>query len=304
MVDARFLLCVMVAALFSAGVAVAQSSSLNQSMLNAAYAQASCKTNFTISLSAAARPYLSAADSSALVNSLIRLKQYSGQLGRLANQSNATGFEAYVSSTYDPQLADATRGIVPAIAGAGLNATALASIRSSYSTLRAQYEQCALSALRAFAQAESSAYQSQLSQARLEAQNLSARGIDASALYADISNASTGIVAPLQSAANSATSAGQLEAALNGYCLYDGCKAGINGHFDARFGFDKLQAILNRLGGTAQDSALSAARADLDGASAILQQAGASRYTASQASTVFADLRNAGDELRAFITGK
>ncbi len=139
-----------------------------------------------------------------------------------------------------------------------------------------------------------------------KASNLSGKGIDTSAMTSLIQDAKTQIIAPLQSAIESATDGKSLADALHKYCLFDGCKDGTNFHFAAKWEIAKLSAMENYV--KAQPKAanyttqLDKVTSDLNSANAGLSAVGSSQYDDHQ-STVWDPIKDAAETLKQVIHG-
>ena len=116
----------------------------------------------------------------------------------------------------------------------------------------------------------------------------------------DVSKANSTIVLPFESAINDATNVSQLEAAVQRFCLFDGCPNGIDGHLAAHFDYDKLSAVVAKLQTynltRNQTTELNTAQGYLSAADSALAQAGISKYTTSD--NPWGDLENASSTLR------
>jgi len=284
------------------GSSVALSARLNQlngTLLQTAFAQANCKVNFTVSYLDQAIQVIPNA-STQLSGSISTLDQVSIQLQSYESGGSVSSYRAYVTGAFDPALSSIRSVFKTAVRSANPTPSQVQQLYRDYNSTISQYRQCEFSSLKQFALNKLSYYQTALSSYQQEAINLSAKGLQVGAMESDVSTANSTIVLPFSAAINSATNASQLEAAIRGYCLFDGCSGGLNGHLAAHFGYDKLSAVAAKLQTynlTANQTAeLNTARGYLSAADSALSQAGTSGYTA--ATDPWGDLHNASAALR------
>jgi hypothetical protein len=297
-------LAIAAAALAFAGASVA----VNQTILGYSYNFTNCKTNFTTSyLAQISRYTANSTRASALGAAESNLTQYSLELKSYAASGDVTSYRSYLAGTYDPELSR-IRGLAVLALGAGnTTAASTAQLITYYNGAKSQYEKCAYSSLRQFATEKLNAYQQQLAQHEAQADNLSSKGVDVSVLRGDISAANSTVVVPFAAAISQSTNSTELQAAINKYCLFDGCPKGINAHLDAHFSSDLVTAIISKaqtFNLTAnQSAAVSVAQGDLAKASSALQQAGTSAYTSGQEATIWSSLRSAAAVLKGALKG-
>lgn len=295
MVPIILLATITFASSISIAAASADTASLNRSLLNASVAEINCKTNLTVTfLNNVATSYPNTTNSiSPLITSI---KEDNAQLQSYAQSGNMSSFRSYVSGTYDPEISAINTEARKDIRG-NVSGTTVHSLKVQFNATRSTYQQCALPALKEFGNDKVAAYKAEIAGYAQTVSALSSNGVQTSALNQTISNANSTIIIPLQNAINSATNVSQLESAINGYCLFDGCRNGIDYHLAANFATEKITAIINKaetMNLTAnQTSALSSAKADIAISTSTLQTVGTSRYKDGQNTTIWSNIRNA-----------
>lgn len=287
-------------ALVSAGV-FAANSIVTQAALNAAMAHVSCKTNFTAAFIGdlgAAAPQLAN-----LSNYSSALSQDAVQLQAYASADNVTGFRSYVQGTYDPEMLTTRIDVAQRVLNAGLTRSVIVRLRQEWNTTYTAYQSCDFSALKLFADAKVAGYEQILAAYSSQDANLSSRGIDTANLTLIVQNANNAVVQPLQAAINGAKNASQLQAAINGYCLFDGCAGGVNGHVSAYMTWARAQAILGKLESLNKTNATATAQvnADLGSSKAELGLVGTAAYAGSQETVVWSNLTAASALVKKMI---
>ena len=301
-----------IAAVLGAGVAFAAGNPLSlinqqQSMLvlNAAYQYAGCKANFTETV--LSDVVTDVPSLSNLTGQVTSVKTAYAELGTYASSGNVSGYTAYQKSIFDPSITSAAAALKSGFGSANLTSNEISTIRAQFSTQQTVLQNCYFGALKAYGNAKVSAYKQILAAADGVAANISAKvnsshvpgGINVTPLYQAVQAANTTAVVPLQTAISQATNASQLKAAIQGYCLFDGCQNGVNAHLDAHYvtalfniGINKLQTTPGIVYST---SNLTIVKDDVANASTALGQAGTSPFTAQQNQTIWNNLRSAAD---------
>jgi hypothetical protein len=133
-----------------------------------------------------------------------------------------------------------------------------------------------------------------------QANNLASRGLNASSLNELLQNAQAQIVSPFATAINQASNTSQIRAALNEYCLFDGCRNGTNFHLAAHFSLQSLTIQLNYLetDKNVSSSSLASVQAYLNNASSILQTVGTKAYVNGQGDNIFDNLSAASKAMQ------
>jgi hypothetical protein len=286
------------AIILSSNAAFAQNLSVNQTLLQSAFTNARCKTNFTtayISRVVSAAPSLSS-----LSQYSTTLQGYTSALSSLASAGNVTAFRSYVSGTYDPELNRIAKNVSSAVRAANLSANTIAGLRQGYNATLASYKACNIQSAKAYALQKLSLFNSSIMSYQKQANDLNSKGLNSSSLNQMLQLAQSQIVGPFASAINSASNASQISAALNEYCLFDGCKNGTNFHLAAHFGLQSLTIQLSYLEKEKNVSASSLvpASAFLTNASSILQAVGIKAYVNSQSNNIFGNLTSASKAMQ------
>lgn len=271
-------------------------------ILDSAYAHASCKTNFTatyVGQIVALVPGMSNISSQVTI-----LQQDTSQLQTYAQAGNTSGFDSYVIGTYDPQLKTISQDVKAGFKSNNITNSTRQTIRSDRASDLVVEENCSFSALKQFATARIGLYQYYIGQYSNQTKVISRFNISTANLTALLNNANATIILPLQNALQNSTNSSQLEAALNQYCLFNGCAGGISDHLAAHFVYSKVGIILGAVeqrNPNYNKTEAQAATSDLNNASATLQQVGTQKYQDGQSVTIWSNLRNAGREVRHMI---
>ena len=172
-----------------------------------------------------------------------------------------------------------------------------AKLNSSYNEQKSKYVECHSKALKAYAEAKIKKYESIISEYQKKTGTLSSKGLDVANLNMILNDAETNIFAPFREAVNSATNNEEIKKALEAYCMFNGCKNGINFHLAARFEVEKLTQIYIKV--KARDDSSKVAdeleklKTYIDASSSTLAEAGDSQYKNGQGEKIWSNIRNA-----------
>ncbi len=278
-------------------------SGVSAQLLGASAQEAQCRNDFMvgyINAIIAAVPNSSASLSGlpgTLQADIVTLKGY-------AASGDVSGYRDYLRGTYDPALKTARETIAQTKPWRGASSDTRAGLKSSYAQLRQTFDACQLSAAQAFGQAKVAAYQQYLDEYANRTNMISSRngtrGMDTGSMSQLVSDAGSQIVGPLQSAVSAASNVSGVREALGRYCLYDGCKDGVNFHLAARYEAVRLAATLafveSRAGANAS-SYFAQADADLATAQATLASVGTSPYSDGGAQ-IHSELKAVAEDLK------
>ena len=114
-----------------------------------------------------------------------------------------------------------------------------------------------------------------------------------------VADARAHIVTPLQQAVQAATTEFELKAVLKKYCLYGGCKEGINYHLAAKYDLEKATALLAYAKAQQNISTEKIAQAQtyLDTARVALNRIGTGQYT-DEGKEIFSGIKNANQAFK------
>jgi len=297
---------VMVLLLLALPMAYAQPASISGQLLSNAFAHVECKTTFETGMVSLLTTSTSSANS--LTTYATTLQDDQQKLQTDANNADISAWKNDVA-TYDSDVKSLNDAIVSwrLTSGKNLTNSSRQTIKSGDTSMRATLASCQFDALKAYSDTKLAWYDSDLSAAQAKASNLSAKGVDTTALTGVISSAQSTIVAPFQSAIDSATDAKGLQAALQQYCLYDGCKSGTNFHFAAQWDIAKTSAIESYLQGKPKagnfTSQFSQVTSDVSQSQSALSAVGTSAYGSGQSDAVFNPLKDAASVLKQIVAG-
>lgn len=213
-----------------------------------------------------------------------------------ANGSNAAQFKAD-SKTYNIDSRTVNldaRAAIKTVHSKSVNAE----LKSDATPLKSAYNSCLFGVKHQYAQLKMQMFTSALLHAKNMTKKMSERGMNTTALNQTIGMAG-GQIQSFEAAVNNAQNSTQLKAALDSFCLYNGCKNPDNFHFAAKTAIDSAQAKIRFLAGKNSTSSyqtlVSQAQADLGNAQTALSQVGSSKYQGTQSSDVWNNIKGAVD---------
>ena len=176
--------------------------------------------------------------------------------------------------------------------------TIYSTLKSEIGPLQSTEKSCLYATKQQQAQHKIQMFNTSLSRVQNMTNKLSSHGANTTALIQTINLANSKIQA-FQTAINNAQNSTQLQAALNSFCLYNGCKTANNFHFAANTAIQADQVKLNVLAGKNTTSSyqglVGQAQTDINNAQTALNQVGTSQYQGTQSSTVWSDIKAASD---------
>ncbi len=267
---------------------------VSQQSLNAAYAYAGCRVNFTTSMVTqilSDDPNLTALNAQTAVIT----NDYS-QLGNYVQADNATNFRMYLAGTFNPQFNSASKNITLTLKSANLPSNTIALIRSQYNTTLVTLSNCEFTTIQNFANAKLGDYKSTVLHYGRIAANASNRGIDVSQITQVLNGANTSVINPLQTAITNAKNASAVHSALGQYCLYNDCANGYNYHFEVKIALSVFDVAFSRLQNypnvTSQQN-ITAVENYISSAQSELNVVGNNTYTAGQEQIIYGNLSSA-----------
>jgi hypothetical protein len=171
-------------------------------------------------------------------------------------------------------------------------------LKSDASQLRSTENTCLFVAKQQRANLKGEMYDHIMARSQNMTQRMEKRGMNTDEINKVIGNATAKIQAfelTVQNAQNST----QIKAALDSFCLYNGCKTSENFHFAAASAIQVDQARLNVLAvknsTTSYQTLVHQAQTDLGNAQTALNQAGSNKYQGTQSSDIWNDIKAAAD---------
>jgi len=176
--------------------------------------------------------------------------------------------------------------------------TVYSTLKSDLNQLKSTYNTCILGVKQQYAQLKVQMFSNALSHEQNRTNKLGSHGENTTALGQTINSASSEVKA-FETAVNNAQNSTQLQAALNSFCLYNGCKNPDNFHFAAKTVIETDQSKLNVLATKNNTSSyqglVSQAQTDLTNAQNTLSQVGSNQYKETQSSDVWNNIKAAAD---------
>jgi hypothetical protein len=280
-------------------------SSNNQTILNNAYAFANCWTTFAavqVNQTVKTIPSLS----SNLTPDISTLQNENSQLHTYVTSDNVKGFAAYFHTTYEPGIIYVATSTVENVHYANVSKSTKYSLDLEFLADRSTFFNCTKAPVTNLTNEKLDFYNYVVNKFDIQITALSANGINTTNMTAVVNGGQTQIIQPLQAALSSATNVSQINQALNEYCLFDGCKSGLNYHLDAKFQIAKLDAIdaklLSEPNITANETLeLRNASTQLNNATTILNSVGTSQYSGNQATEIWSQIKTAETDINAAI---
>ena len=282
-----------------------QTGNMSGAGLSSAAAAAECRSAFTVGV---INSLMTAVPETAatLGQYATTLPADAAQLQALAASQDREGFKSYVQGTFNPDMQAAHQAIVTARQSYRGDKNVTKEIRDTlkndYQNLQQQYRACHLDTVKQFDDAKVQAYDAELDQYQVRADQLKAKGIDTSSLDQIITDARNSYVTPLQQAEANATDGQNLSKAVRAYCLFNGCKDGQNDHLAAKFEIQRLTLLNGYFQGlwNLTGDQVSAVQSELDAASSELNAVGTAVYQGTQASQVWSSIKAAAQALRSY----
>jgi len=237
-----------------------------------------------------------------LSQSIARMQADLAQLQVLAASNDREGFKNYIKTTYDDNLKTARSAVKTwrATNNKNLNATQKASLKTSYKDLKDAYESCHFASIRESGIGRINSFNNILEVYQKKTNKLSEKGFDVTSLNAIIQDAKTQIIGPFQQALNSANDSKGIGSLMQKYCLFDGCKNGINFHLAAKFEIAKLEIITNKI---KENSNVSVEKITqlinyINIANSALNEVGTAHYTQEQKKNIWDNIKSVHELLR------
>lgn len=176
--------------------------------------------------------------------------------------------------------------------------TVYATLKSETSQLRSTENSCLFVAKQQRAHLKVDMFNYDMARANNMTQKMAKHGEDTTGMVKVIGNATAQIQA-FQLAVQNAENSTQLQAAIQSFCLYNGCKTSDNFHFAAATAIQADQAKLNLLATknstTSYQGLVIQAQTDIGNAQTALNQVGSNKYQGNQSSDVWNNIKAAAD---------
>lgn len=268
----------------------------NYSLLNYSYTAINCRTAF---IATEVNDSVAAVNGiSYITNNLTVLRTENAHLLTYVAAGNVIGFSTYLHGIYDPSYNSMfviTRNALKSFNS--ISNSTRQSLTTKFTAARATFTNCTSGSVTNIADAKLAAWNKSIAEFDSQIKSLSILGVNTANMSSTVQGGQSAIITPFQSAiaTNNQT---KILAALNGYCLFDGCKNGTNYHLDAKFNIAKLYAIDARLANSTNDTTdLNGALVDINNASAELAAVGTSQYTKSSSQQIWNNISAAGSLL-------
>lgn len=282
-------------------LSASDNSTLGSAELQAAASNVVCRTAMINSVISSISPL---AGGSSLSDYSAKLSSDLSQLQSYASSGDKDSFKSYLSGSYDSDYIAAKGAIQDWRKTPGKNVSAAdrKNLMNAYSSALQTFQSCHKDSLKIYGDGRVTSFTSQLDSYQKKADDLKAKGVDTSALNKIIQDARAQIVTPLQTALSAATDGNQIETALKGYCLFDGCKDGANFHLAAKFAIGELNIAVARVSNATWagnfTSQIAQVNSDISAANSALISVGTNKYLPDQEKTVWDSIKAARDALK------
>ncbi len=270
-------LCVFVSILVILNGVIAQDDSV--SLPGKAADSFKCKIDFTVayieSLSSLGANLSSYSD---------RLKADVAQLDSLISAGNRSAFKDFVKNFLEPDFKSTREAEHQWRKDNYRNLTKeqKTSLRASYKESKAVFEDCQKKTLFEHGNQRVELFEKILTQYKERTDRFASKGLNPEGMNKVLEDAKTQVVEPLRSAIDSTNDSQTLKNILRKYCLFNGCKNGVNYHLAARFEMERLSATLNylkeKLNTSEFNAKFSEVESNLNVAKGILSEVASAQY--------------------------
>jgi len=202
------------------------------------------------------------------------------QLETLAASGNISAFREFVKNTLEPNFKKTREAVNQWRKDNYKNLTKeqKANLKLSYQDIKNTFNDCHKKGLQDHGIQRVELFNKILEQYKERTDKLAAKGIDATALNKVLEDAKTQIVEPLQNRLADANDSQAIKNVLRKYCLFNGCKNGINFHLASKYEIERLKATLTyiktKLNDTELASKITEAETNLNSAKGLLNEGG------------------------------
>ncbi|MEK6892670.1 MAG: hypothetical protein AABX07_00535 [Nanoarchaeota archaeon] len=208
--------------------------------ISAASTALKCKTDFFIDVLNSMTINITSAEN--LTQYSTKLQDDLKQIEIIIAQNNST-LKTFIKTTYEPDLKSAREAVNNwRRDNKNLTKEQKTELKRNYAEIEKTFNGCQLTALKEMANKRIDEFNKHLTRYQNVTDKLLAKGVNVSAMQKVIDDARLQIIAPLQAEIANKTSEKDVKSALKKYCLYNGCRDGINYHLAQRFEIAKLDA--------------------------------------------------------------
>jgi hypothetical protein len=283
-------------------ISIQINSSASQALLNYSYTAVNCRTAF---IATEVNDSVAAVNGiSHLTANLSVLRTQNAHLYTYVGAGNVIGFETYLHGIYDPSEQNLAVSTRVAIRGsANTTNTVRSQLKNEFSSARGVFINCSAGPVVKIADKKLAFYNNAIAQFNAQISFLSSHNVSTANMTTIVAGAQTQIVTPLQTAVSTGNQT-QIQAALNQYCMFNGCQNGTNYHLDAKYSIAKLYAIDAKLRALSNNTSdINGSVAALNNASAELGVVGSAQYSNGNGAKIWANIRLAVTDTTNAYTG-
>lgn len=202
-----------------------------------------CKIDFTLSI---LKTYQSTINESNFSLHIINLSNDKTRLSEISSTRNVSAVRDFVKNVLDTDLKNARLSVEVTRSSKhpGLSKDQKQALKDAYKKAHDAFRSCQQNNFKMLGDKHVELFTKILDDHLAIVNRLAEKGIDTSGMKKVIEDATTQVVTPLKDALSKANSSEEVQAALRKYCLFNGCKNGVNFHFATRFEIEKLSATL------------------------------------------------------------
>lgn len=206
------------------------------------------------------------------------------QLDALVSAGNRSAFKDFIKNTFEPNFKAAREAVHKWRKDNYKNLTKeqKASLKESYQSAKKAFEDCHKKSLLDHGNQRVELFEKILAQYKERTDRLAAKGLDTSGMNKVIEDAKAQVVEPLKSALADANDSQSIKNILRKYCLFNGCKNGVNYHLAAKYEIERLSATLafvkSKLNNTEFNAKVAEAESNLNSAKGLLTEVGNTHY--------------------------
>ncbi len=271
--------------------------------LEAAMEHVQCRAEFTITVMESQMEHLGGGD---LQDDIDGIEDDLEELQDLVDDEDTKGFRTYLRGTHTDNMKNARQNALQHRNQGNMTQQVRKELRDEYSDAKEDFDKCNEEALGNFVDAKLEAYKAILERAEERAENLSEKGLDTTGLEELIDDAEEQVVDPLEDAIDSAETVQEIREAFGDYCMFDGCKDGLNFHLAAKWHIEKLDQILELVEEDAEEAGLEDdwedAKEYVSEADSALDAVADEQYEGTEHNDVWGNIRSASEALKDIIS--
>ncbi|MBI2631469.1 hypothetical protein HYW75_00510 [Candidatus Pacearchaeota archaeon] len=207
-----------------------------------------------------------------------KLQSDISQIDAIVSSGNRSAFKDFVKDTFESDFKSSRDAINQWRKDNNKNLTKeqKASFRESYQNAKKTFDDCHKNSLLDLGNQRIELFEKIIAQYKERTDKFAAKGLDTAGMNKVLEGANTQVINPMKNALISANDSQSIKNILRKYCLFNGCKNGVNYHLAARYEMERLSATINfiktKLNSTEYDGKIKEAESNLNAAKGILSE--------------------------------